>query len=75
MAKALSQYARTGWTPECKRKHAAAIQRWRPWDQSTGPKTQVGKAASAKNGAWSRPLAWLMKQPSSTLIRFLRRVK
>src|SRR4051794_5315231 len=41
-----------GWTPERRKKQAAAIQRWRPWEHSTGPRTSIGKAASMRN-AWS----------------------
>ena len=29
---------------------AELIQRWRPWEQSTGPRTAEGKATSARNG-------------------------
>jgi hypothetical protein len=40
-----------GWTHERKAKQRAAIYRWRPWDKSTGPKTEAGKRAVAGN-AW-----------------------
>ena len=39
------------WTPEARQKHAEAIRQWLPWTRSTGPKTQEGKARSARN-AW-----------------------
>lgn len=39
----------SAWTPERRAKQAEAIKRWRPWDQSTGPKTDAGKAASSRN--------------------------
>lgn len=26
------------------------IRRWKPWERSTGPKTEAGKRASAKRG-------------------------
>ena len=38
-----------GWTPERRPKQAAAIQRWKPWTRSTGPRTDDGKAASSMN--------------------------
>ena len=38
-----------GWTPERRAKQSAAIQRWRPWERSTGPKTAAGKARVARN--------------------------
>ena len=37
------------WTPEQKAAQAAAIRRWRPWEQSTGPKTPEGKAIASQN--------------------------
>lgn len=41
--------AKRVWTPEERRKHAEALQRWKPWAHSTGPKTEDGKAAAAQN--------------------------
>ena len=32
------------WTEERRAKERAAIQRWRPWGRSTGPRTADGKA-------------------------------
>ena len=43
--------ART-WTPEQRQKQSEAIQRWKPWQQSSGPKSAEGKAAAAGN-AWT----------------------
>lgn len=40
---------KNGWTPERKAKQAALIQTWRPWDASTGPKTDSGKLKSSRN--------------------------
>lgn len=40
---------KTGWTPERRQRQAELIQRWRPWEQSTGPKTPEGKAVVAQN--------------------------
>ena len=37
------------WTPESRAKQAELIRRWRPWEQSTGPKTAEGKAVSSMN--------------------------
>ena len=31
------------WTPEAKKAQAEAIRRWQPWNNSTGPKTAIGK--------------------------------
>jgi len=37
-------------TAEHRRLQAELIQRWKPWEQSTGPRTAEGKATSARNG-------------------------
>ena len=37
------------WTPEQRQRQREAIQRWKPWQQATGPKSAAGKAASAGN--------------------------
>ena len=37
------------WTLEARRKQAALIRTWQPWKQSTGPRTEEGKAVSAMN--------------------------
>ncbi len=47
-----------GWTPERRQQQAVAIKRWKPWQQSTGPRTNEGKVAASRN-AWKgghRPL-------------------
>lgn len=37
------------WTLEQRERQAEAIQRWRPWRQSTGPRTAEGKAKVSGN--------------------------
>jgi hypothetical protein len=39
-----------GWTPERRAKQAALIREWKPWEQSTGPRSVEGKALTARNG-------------------------
>ncbi|TXC86300.1 hypothetical protein FRZ40_01185 [Paraburkholderia azotifigens] len=39
------------WTPEQRARQAKAIRRWRPWENSTGPRTTAGKAVSASNAS------------------------
>lgn len=39
-----------GWTPERRARQAELIKTWRPWEQSTGPTTEAGKARVARNG-------------------------
>jgi len=36
-------------TPEHRRLKAELIGRWRPWERSTGPRTDIGKAKVARN--------------------------
>lgn len=40
---------RTAWTLERRAKQLAVIMRTRPWERSTGPRTQEGKAIVSKN--------------------------
>jgi 3-methyladenine DNA glycosylase Mpg len=37
------------WTLEQKAKQAALIRSWKPWQKSTGPRTEAGKAIASKN--------------------------
>jgi hypothetical protein len=47
-----------GWTPERRARQAKLIQQWRPWEMSTGPKTQAGKERISQNAfkgcAWKQ---------------------
>lgn len=38
-----------GWTPERRLKQSLLIQSWRPWEKSTGAKTELGKSIASKN--------------------------
>ena len=44
------------WTPERCKRQSEAIRRWKPWQQSTGPKSPEGKAVVSSNaftgGEW-----------------------
>jgi hypothetical protein len=39
----------TGWTEERRKKQAAAIRIWKPWEKSIGPRTPEGKARCKMN--------------------------
>ena len=39
-----------GWTPERRARQAELIRSWRPWETSTGPRTDEGKSRAARNG-------------------------
>ena len=43
---------KNGWTPERRARQAERIRTWKPWKQSTGPKSAEGKAAASRN-AWT----------------------
>ena len=37
------------WTPEQRQRQRELIQRWKPWEKSTGARTAEGKAKVSKN--------------------------
>lgn len=39
----------SGWSPERRQRQREAIQSWKPWAHSTGPRTPEGKATAAAN--------------------------
>ena len=49
------------WTPEQRQRQREAIQRWQPWNQSTGPQSAQGKAKAARN-AWTGGQAVKLRQ-------------
>ena len=51
-------------TDEHRRLRAELIQRWKPWEKSTGPKSAAGKATSAQNA---------YRGPTRAILRELRR--
>jgi hypothetical protein len=50
-----------GRTPERWAKQAEVIKRWKPWSQSTGPRTEKGKAVTSQNALVHglRSASWL----------------
>ena len=46
-----------GWTEERKARQREMIRTWRPWEKSTGPRTETGKQVSSRNAV--KP--WLAK--------------
>lgn len=46
---------KAAWTPERRARQAYIIRQTKPWEQSTGPQSEAGKAVSARNayaGDW-----------------------
>jgi hypothetical protein len=64
-----------GWTSEHRARQSAAIQQWRPWKHSTGPKPEEGKARVSRNPykggtrARLRELARLLREQRAALKR------
>lgn len=64
-----------GWTPERRARQAQLIMSWRPWEGSTGPRSDAGKTVSSKNalrgdsGQLPRKLARLLKTQNSEMRR------
>ena len=62
-------------TPEHRARQSAAIQQWRPWEHSTGPKSEEGKARVSRNAykggtrAMLRGLARLLRKQCEALKR------
>jgi len=63
-------------TAEHRKLRAALIQRWRPWEKSTGPKSAEGKVRSAQNaykGGWRaqlRELRRMLREQDDARSRF-----
>ena len=54
------------WTIEQRQHQAEKIRQWQPWIQSTGARTQEGKAASSQN-AFKHGMSTLLKQSREIL--------
>ncbi|CBJ42546.1 conserved protein of unknown function [Ralstonia solanacearum CFBP2957] len=52
------------WTPEQRATQAEKIRRWKPWERSTGPTTDEGKAAASQNAVkhGMRGTAWIERR-------------
>ena len=65
---------KNGWTSERRARQAILIRTWKPWEQSTGPKSDVGKAASAMNarihGLRSRDFLYETRQLRAVIRQF-----
>ena len=55
-------------TPEHRRQQAERIRNWKPWEQSTGPRSPEGKAASSQN-AWKGGTREILRELARALNR------
>ena len=56
----------THWSSERRAKQSALIRTWKPWEQSSGPRTPEGKAKASRN-AWTGG-HWAMMRELSKLV-------
>ena len=63
-----------GWAPERRARQAKLIRKWRPWEKSTGPKTEADKSVVSRNaykgGTWRllRELSRALREQSRKLV-------
>lgn len=52
------------WTPEERERQSALIRQWKPWERSTGPRTEAGKATASGNAQshGMRSADWIAEQ-------------
>ncbi len=63
------------WTSEQRAAQAEAIKRWKPWEKSTGPATETGKATASQNAVkhGMRGKEWLdYRKSTNALLRKMR---
>lgn len=64
-----------GWSAARRARQAKLIKRWKPWEKSTGPKSEEGKRRSAMRGfkggtrEMLRELARLLREQAEALKR------
>ena len=65
----------SAWTPERRARQAALIRQTRPWEKSTGPRTEEGKATSSRNacrGGLSRDAERALRRTTRAAAKVLR---
>ena len=60
-----------GWTPERRKRQSEAIRQWKPWQQSTGPKSPEGRAA-VRGNAWRGGHGLMLRQAVKELNEAMR---
>lgn len=69
-----SRWYKSGWTDERRAKQREAIQRWKPWEKSTGPKTPQGKAQATHNVRWAHLTRKLSRMSTKELLKTIKRL-
>ncbi len=64
-----------GWSEERRARQAARIREWQPWTKSTGPKSEAGKARTARNAVKHGKRSRILIAESRYLQSLLRRTK
>lgn len=60
----------TRWTPERRARQAEAIRSWKPWEKTTGPRTEKGKQKVARN-----PFKGGLRGEMRSVAKLLREIK
>ena len=63
-----------GWTPERRARQAELIRTWKPWEKSTGARTEAGKAKVSQNG-WKGNQRQKMRDLTRIVNQEIRRAK
>lgn len=58
--------AARSWTQEQRERQREAIRSWKPWEQSTGPKSPEGKARVSRNG-WKGGTRQMLRELAALL--------
>src|SRR3569832_1517372 len=64
-----------GWTAERRARQAAMIRKWKPWEQSTGPRTEAGKGRSSQNAFLHGGYNWEAKECNRRVAQLLKDCK
>ena len=67
-----------GWSLERRQRQAELIRRWRPWERSTGPRTEEGRQVVSRNawrGGQRQQLRELARALEAELVRMRRLTK
>ncbi len=69
-----SKYYKSGWTLERRERQREAIQNWKPWEKSTGPRSEKGRAQSAINARAGHLTRKLAKLSVVDMMKLMRRM-